>query len=215
MPPEASLASGYIIPGELADQNVCVFVSHGHGDHYSETIFEWKETLPGIRYVMGFEPDRIPPEKYFHMPPRSEKDVDGMKISTIRSTDEGVAFMVQADGLTIFHAGDHANGHDEKSTLYKKEIDHLAKTGLRPDISFFPITGCGLGDPDSVREGVVYAMKKLHPKLLFPMHGGDATYRYLDFAEAVSREKGDVEIRCALDQGDRFRYMSDSNLTRR
>lgn len=213
IPPQVSLSSGTIIPEELADQNVIVFSSHGHGDHYSEKIFEWKEDIPKIQYVMGFEPDRIPSEKYIHMPPRQEKIVDGMKISTIRSTDEGVAFMLQVDGLTIFHAGDHANGHNESSKLYKKEIDHLADMGLNPDISFFPITGCGLGDPDSVREGVIYAIKKLAPKVLFPMHGGDATYRYQEFADKVGRKRGSTDIICVKNQGDRYIYQGEKVLT--
>ena len=32
--------------------------------------------------------------------------IDGVAIETLKSTDEGVAYIVHSDGITIYHAGD-------------------------------------------------------------------------------------------------------------
>jgi hypothetical protein len=40
-PDDASLATGYIVPSEIADQNVIVFVSHAHSDHFDPVVLTW------------------------------------------------------------------------------------------------------------------------------------------------------------------------------
>ncbi|MFZ5979194.1 MAG: ankyrin repeat domain-containing protein, partial [Candidatus Zixiibacteriota bacterium] len=103
-PEGASLASGYIVPEQLREMKIDVFVSHGHVDHYHNNIFRWKDTIPNLTYVMGFRPGGIEDE-YVLINPREEKTVDDIKITTLRSTDAGVAFLLEVDGLTIYHAG--------------------------------------------------------------------------------------------------------------
>ena len=213
-PVEASLASGYIDPEKIKGQNVCVFVSHGHGDHYHEGMYGWREKIPGIEFVLGFQPPAAK-GKYRYIGPRLEETLDGMKISTIKSTDEGVAFLVEVDGLTIYHSGDHANGHAECSKQYKNEIDYLAQRGLAMDRAFFPITGCGLGDPDSVREGILYAVEKFKPRILFPMHAGDRTFKYKEFADKASGKVGDTVIVCPVNEGDRYIFRNAEMLANR
>jgi len=205
VPKFAALASGFINPEELKDQKVTVFSTHAHGDHYQDSIFEWKDTIPNIEYVLGHTaPGKR--YKYTYIGPRSKKSVNGMKISTIRSNDEGVGFLVIADGLTIFHAGDHASGKNETEKSYKAEIEFLAKANLDIDLAFFPIVGCGIGDPDRVKQGVHYAMKTLKPRLSIPMHGGTATHRYQDFVEKMRSLEPSVKMKCAINMGDRFTY---------
>ena len=40
------------------------------------------------------------------MKPHEEKEIDGCVISTLKSTDEGVAFLVKTEGKTIYKEGD-------------------------------------------------------------------------------------------------------------
>ena len=40
------------------------------------------------------------------MKPHEEKVIDACTVSTLKSTDEGVAFLVKTEGKTIYHAGD-------------------------------------------------------------------------------------------------------------
>ena len=61
--------------------------------------------------------------------------------------------------------GDHANRKQDFSGPFKKEIDFLATAGLKPDIFFAPVSGCGFGDLEGVKKGVYYTIKKLKDAL--------------------------------------------------
>ena len=53
--------------------------------------------------------------------PAKEIELDGMKIRTLRSTDEGVAFFVRFKEMTIFHAGDLNWWHwEDESEAYNE-----------------------------------------------------------------------------------------------
>ena len=49
-----------------------------------------------------------------------------MTVRTIESNDSGVGFVVEADGVVIFHPGDHANRVAGTLEGYREEIDRLA-----------------------------------------------------------------------------------------
>jgi len=204
-PEQASLAGGYIVPEQLREMNIDVFVSHGHGDHYHDNIFNWKDTIQNINYIMGFRPRGIEDE-YVLINPREEKTVNDIKITTLRSTDAGVAFLLEVDGLTIYHAGDHANGHVELTGAYPAEMDWLAEKVQNIDIAFMGITGCSLGDPESVREGIYYTLDKFNINTLFPMHGGDRFYSYKEFADEANAKDYTTKVYYPMNYGDRFVY---------
>lgn len=128
------------------------------------------------------------------------------------SPDAGVGYLIEVDGLTIFHAGDHANGEVGLHAEYTDEIDYLAGLGKSIDMAFLPITGCSLGNPESVREGVYYALEKLQPDLFFPQHGGTATYVYREFVDAAREAGFTVKAACAENGDDSFTYGSGGAL---
>lgn len=198
------LANGSILPDEIKNLNVTVFVSHAHGDHYMESIFEWKKVNPNVTYVMGFKPENKPADLYNFMSPRETKKINGLEITTIESNDSGVGFFVTADNVNIFHSGDHANRQKDFSGPFTKEIDFLAEKGLKPDIFFAPVSGCGFGDLEAVRKGVYYTVKKLSPKTIFPMHGGESGERYLEFREIAIKEGVTTPIYAPMFPGDWF-----------
>ena len=210
-PNDASLASGYVLPEALADQRMTVFITHHHGDHYNPRIFSWQEVHQDVTYVLGFRPRDIEQSQYAFTGPRTDHSIDGMNITTIKSNDAGVGFIIEVDGLVIFHAGDHANGYLDMSGEYPVEIDYVAEKNIDIDLAFFGITGCSLGDPVSVKAGVRYAIEKLSPTVLFPQHGGMATYRYQEFADEVADKNYPTRIVCAVDWGDRF-FFADGRI---
>jgi len=207
-PDKPCLKNGYIDPTEIAnvigDTKVIVLSSHEHGDHYDTTIFGWREKLPDITYVLGHQPDDQ--NGYEYIPPRSDKEIDDIHIWTITSTDAGVGYLIDVDGLTIFHAGDHANGEIGLHAEYTDEIDYLCGMTKHIDLAFLPITGCSLGTPESVREGVYYALRKLKPIVFFPQHSGTAGYRYREFAEKAREDGISQKTNCAENSGDSFVY---------
>jgi ankyrin repeat protein/L-ascorbate metabolism protein UlaG (beta-lactamase superfamily) len=200
---EASLLNGYIIPAELKDQKVYVFVTHSHIDHFNPVIYEWKKAHQNIEYIFGFKPKETP--NYAHvMNPREEKSIDGMTIRTIASTDAGVGFLVQVDGLVIYHGGDHANRTKDLEKPFAEEIDYLAELGLSPDIAFISVKGCGFRDSEAVKTGVYYALRKLQPKTVFPMHASGDEYFYRSFSEEAADQNFKTGFVCAENKGDSF-----------
>ena len=202
LPDTPLLANGTINPEEIKDLNVTVFVSHSHQDHYTPGIFDWKKDVKNITYIMGFKPEKQ--SGYTYMGPRETKAINGMEITTIESNDSGVGFFVKVDGVSIFHSGDHANRKQDFSGPFKKEIEFLADKGLKPDIFFAPVSGCGFGDLEAVKKGVFYTMKKLSPHVMVPMHAGGGEERYIKFAKETKAAGFDTPICCAGHNGDWF-----------
>ena len=205
IPPDASLSSGYIISTHLKNENVTIFTTHEHGDHYNPSIFDWQDDISNIQYVLGFQPRDIESE-YVYAAPRTETVIEDMVVTTIRSNDGGSGFLVEVDGVVIFHPADHANPSMEMPDSYTAEIDAIAGMSKDIDLAFGPIIGCSLGTPESVQLGAHYMIEALSPRVFMPMHSGNATYRYRDFVEGALEKNYGTQLAYALASGDRFLY---------
>jgi len=198
---EPGLACGSICPEELEGRKVVVFASHDHGDHWWPGVLEWRSQVEDVTYVLGFQPENV--EGYEFVEPLEHYRYGNVKVTTTRSTDAGVGFMVEADGVSIFHPGDHHNRSANLDGIYREDIDWLAAAGARPDLCFLPISGCGFGDLEPVHAGADYTLETLQPSVFCPMHGGDNSKRYFNFvAERQDRFPG-VKMIPVTDRGDR------------
>jgi ankyrin repeat protein/L-ascorbate metabolism protein UlaG (beta-lactamase superfamily) len=195
-----SINNGRITPDEINNQNVLIFASHNHQDHYSPEIFEWQKSVKNINYVIGFKTNDS--ESYNFIHPRETKVIDGVKITAIPSTDSGEGFMVEVDGLTIYHPGDHAKRFRDGDKAFSDEIDFLAKQYQNIDIAFIPITGCSFRDKKSLIEGNDYVIEKFKPSLVLPMHGSGNEHRYKEYAE----ERNNSIYQYVSSRGDRLFY---------
>lgn len=204
LPDDPALCNGYIDPKEIAGMKVTVFVSHEHGDHFDPGIFEWAASVPDIRYVMGCAAETEQP--YDLVEPRVVSDFDGIKVRTIESNDSGVGFLVEVDGVTIYHAGDHANRLQDFSGPYTAEIDWLAEVGVRPDVALMPVSGCGFGDQEAVRLGVNYALDKLQPRVFIPLHSLNNEYRYQEFIDRCHNEFPGIRMVAPSHRGDHYDF---------
>ena len=166
----------YFDPAVYGEKEIFVFVSHAHGDHYDRRILDWAEKFANVRYV--FSADAWTMQDFAgearKMHPHESLDFGGVHIETLQSNDEGVAFLVKADGKTIYHAGDlnwwHWNGEPESFNediriSYTTEIDRLK--GEEIDVAFVP---ADLRLEDKYFWAVDYFMKTVGAKKLFPMH---------------------------------------------
>ena len=203
-PTKPGLCNGHVSPAEIAGEKVAFFASHGHEDHFTPAIFGWREQVPDVTYFLGLQPQNAPP--YEFLSERMEQSFGDMKVTTIHSTDAGVGMMVEVDGVTIFHAGDHANGRVGLMEGFTSEIDYLAGKSVRPDICFLPIRGCSLGTPDEVKEGVYYALKALSPKVFIPMHAGAQGHVYREFIDECQGAFKSIQMVGADNRGDHFVY---------
>ena len=75
-------------------------------DHFKRKIFRWSDAYENVKYILSSDiTDRGPKGRTIYLEPRKEIELDGVKIRTLRSTDEGVAFFVRFKEMTIFTRG--------------------------------------------------------------------------------------------------------------
>jgi ankyrin repeat protein len=196
-PDDPRLVNGRINPTEIYDQNVYVFVSHRHTDHFDKTILEWADSVPYIKYIFGWE--ALDDPNHHYMGPKKKLKLDGMEIECVQSPEAGEIegnFLVKVDGLIIYHSGDYSRGHD----VFKKDMQDLAESARDIDL-FFMLAGNTMDN-----EEALYALQTVKPKYMFPMHGGGNEHVYKEFADYVRGKKLKTQIICAENRGDRFKY---------
>jgi L-ascorbate metabolism protein UlaG (beta-lactamase superfamily) len=173
--------AGILDPGLFSQENTVVFVSHGHFDHFNPEILSWTDKTDKLQYVLSH--DVSVPQGVWQGAsqmriafPNETYELDGILVRTLKSTDEGVAYLVTADDLTIYHAGDlnwwHWEGEPEAENRamaldYRGQIDLLK--GAQIDIAFIPV------DPrlnGAYLWGLDYFMRHTETKTVFPMHFG-------------------------------------------
>jgi ankyrin repeat protein/L-ascorbate metabolism protein UlaG (beta-lactamase superfamily) len=207
-PDNLSLLNGRINMDELKGKKMFVFASHEHQDHYDTTIWKWNSPDHNIQYVMGFKPEVKYP--YVFIEPREEKSIEDVRINAIKSSDAGVGFLVETDGIVVYHPGDHVNKSPGIADDFKNEIDYLASLKKEVDIAFFPVAGCGFPDLEVVKAGNFYVVEKLNPNISFSMHAD--MEQCAGFSKEVCRKFPGKQTNYAKFPGDRFSYIkADGN----
>ena len=173
------------VKGQLPELDVAkpIFVlsSHSHGDHYNPSIFPLLGTA-GMRHVRAILSDDITPPPQvdvLQVSPTQVYDLDfELKLTTFRSTDLGVAFLIEDQDTLIYHAGDlndwvwdeETDAYNEEMTAdYRSQIDSLShKLGQREiDVAFVVL------DPRQEKDydrGLCYFLEHIPVKSVYPMH---------------------------------------------
>jgi L-ascorbate metabolism protein UlaG (beta-lactamase superfamily) len=194
--------------GNHGDRRLVVFITHSHPDHYSPSVLGWSVEHPDIQYVAGW-PLPSQGQKVRAMSPHEDWSSGGMRVRTTGSTDEGVGFLVEVDGITIFHAGDHALWSDESAEAFAAEIQWLKKQGASIDLAFFPIaTGFRCEPRPSIWKGVRTATLELRPRVLVLMHVScvDQLSLYERFREEIGPQLPDTQVVAPVSRGEWFQY---------
>jgi len=156
-----------------------VFVSHSHYDHYNPEIFGWKDSNPNLQFILSNDiKPKVSRTSCFFMGPYEKMVTGDMTVSTYDSTDIGVSFLLNVNGLRIFHAGDLNWWHwadestedelREEEEKFKSQVSRFENESI--DILFFPVDP-RLGDYYWLGGG--YMIEKFRPGLFVPMHFGD------------------------------------------
>ncbi len=174
------------LPCWKREKAVYVFASHKHQDHFQLKIFDLATEYPKTHFFLGsdiklgrkyLERNHLGPsvkEKITNVGKNKSITFDEIEILSLCSTDEGVAFIVKADGRSIYHAGDlnwwHWEGesvlfNENMGKAYKKEIDSIK--GMHFDAAFVPL------DPRLGKAygfGMDYFLEHTDADKVFPMH---------------------------------------------
>ncbi|MEW6745447.1 MAG: ankyrin repeat domain-containing protein [Planctomycetota bacterium] len=214
-PSDPSLTNGRVSPAEIAQQQVTVFVTHEHQDHFDPRILAWRSELPRITYVFGLQPQHLPAGSPRELPntvwvaPRQSYTVNGMSVRTIKANDAGVGFLVTVDGITLYHAGDHAGWREGERDGFTSEIDYLAEQTQRVDIAFVNVTGCHAHGEEPLRESLTYTLEKLAPKVLVPTHALNRESVYRQTANELGAAGYPGKVLCPGYRGDLFVFRGD------
>ncbi|MFC1582813.1 MBL fold metallo-hydrolase [Planctomycetota bacterium] len=182
-PSDARLVPSLLAPDEVNNAEL-VTGSHDHGDHID------RKALPGIMQasrdsrLIAPLPAREPLEKLnlnlqrvHFMDDEDVLNVNGMRITAIKaahellSTDDSghheyLSFVIQTDGVTIYHAGD--------TCMYEGMASRLKRFGIT--VAFLPING---RDAERLRRNCIGNMTYqeaadlagiLKPRMTIPAH---------------------------------------------
>lgn len=167
------------IPNFAKEKPIYAFSSHSHQDHFNLTVFELSEKYPDVTYILSkdIKLKDLAQENYNIITIGKNEAItlnDSVKIETLRSTDEGVAFLVSQNEKTLYHAGDlnwwvwkddTTSEYNNMTKNYKDEINKLINRKI--DIAFLPL------DPrqeELYHLGFDYFMQNTNTSLAFPMH---------------------------------------------
>ncbi|WP_298018199.1 MBL fold metallo-hydrolase [uncultured Dysosmobacter sp.] len=143
-----------------------VFASHRHEDHFKPEIFSLDDGAREVHFLLGRDIKLSPRNRErWGLPAdtaakclilsggQSVDPLPGVTVEALPSTDEGAAFLVTADGRTVFHAGDlnwwHWEGEDKAwnrnmEANFKRYAEPLR--GRHMDLAMLPLDP-RLGEP--------------------------------------------------------------------
>lgn len=170
----------------LPDKPLTVFASHRHPDHFDPHIFALDDPARDVTYVLSRD-IRLSPSnrRKWGLPDATAErcrslgggealSLPGMEVETLRSTDEGVAFLIRCDGRTIYHAGDlnwwywTGEGGDWNQNMevnFKRYSEPLRSRHI--DLAMVPL------DPrqgDAEDWGLLYLLNLAEVDRVLPMH---------------------------------------------
>ena len=171
--------------GQLPEMDVTkpiwVLSSHGHADHYHREIFSLLAGS-GMQHIRGVLSDDIEAPAHVDAlrvsPGQKYALGDRQTLTTFRSTDLGVAFLIEDQGKLIYHAGDlndwvweeETSDYNEQMTEdYRQQIRLLAQTldSRVIDVAFVVL------DPRQEKDydrGLCYFLENVSAKQVYPMH---------------------------------------------
>ncbi len=169
------------LPPHDRSKPLYVFASHHHGDHYTPKIFSLG--MDNVTYILatcirlsarrkaglGIDDRRV-----HRMAAGQSQTIGEVQVTTLRSNDAGVAWVVRVGETTFFHAGDlndwwwegEAPEWNERIRAgFLKSLHQLENVSA--DVAFLPLDG---RLEENFHLGFHQFMETLQVKYAFPMH---------------------------------------------
>lgn len=181
------------IPEMDKNKPVTVFVSHKHHDHFNPVVFGLADIYQEILFIIakgvpyknlaikfskrfaenGYIGNILPVKKDISETVTLSNGKE-LIVTTLRSTDEGVAFLLDYNGKRYYHAGDlnlwvwDSADEEESKSMESRYLAEMEKIkGIDIDIAFLPL------DPrlgNSAFRGPEIFLSNAHCRHFFPMH---------------------------------------------
>lgn len=200
---------------ENTGKPVYVFASHFHEDHFNREIFQWKSEWPNTRFTYILSKDILKHRRA----QRTDADVwmakgaiwedTLLKVTATGSNDSGVSWVIETEGLRIFHAGDLCNWYARfladgsakdgpcYSTEFDMQIDPVAeekhflgelkdvkKVADSFDLVMFPVDGrIGNGYTRGARQFIDRFQVRMFVPMHFVMSGFESAWRMEPFCQ--------------------------------
>ncbi len=196
------------IPKIEREKPLYIFSSHSHHDHFNPAIFDLAKEYSNITYILSSD---IQPPKDLDchmMSPYEERQIKDIKVKTFKSTDLGVAFLIETEKKTIYHAGDlhwwHWIGEPDEDNLwmekaYKHELELLK--GRHMDMAFLVL------DPRQEAAfdmGMDSFLRAVNVDIVFPMHCWDDYSVISSYKNSKKGEEFREKIMDITKEGDIF-----------
>ncbi|WP_317316198.1 MBL fold metallo-hydrolase [Peptostreptococcus russellii] len=174
------------IPDIDKDKKLYVLSSHRHNDHYNEKIFDIFADY-NVSYILSDDikvKDKYKLENIIYLSSEDECQIDDIKVRTLESTDEGVAFIVTAEEKTIYHSGDlnwwtwkGFESEEEFNSMTERFKREIAKIkGLEIDLAMAVLD---YRQKERYDWGLVYLLENTNIKYIAPMHCWEK-YEFID-----------------------------------
>jgi ankyrin repeat protein len=217
----AGLANGYLNPNELAGQKITALIMYKsyQGPLDRPSVSELSKRLSVADFVLNFKPTHdtvnnnyLPPYKLAS--PRESFSIGDIQVHTIPAVGrawfagEGLSYLVEADGVKIFHAGLHVPGNNTSEIEnYRKEIDYLKPFGPI-DIVILPVNGNHVWWINY--ESYYYLIDQLAPKAVYLIGDGSAKNEHKKCLEILKARNVPVFYPDGgIAVGQRFHYLRD------
>ena len=174
------------LPSLDKNKKLYIFASHSHKDHFTIDVLNFikdynvfyifsKDIKLDKKYLKQIGFDLKNRDKIKFVSADNKYKIDDMVVETLRSNEAGVAFVVNTNGQSIFHAGDlnwwNVEGRGELygeqyGREYKRALHHILNRHF--DIGFV-VLDTRLTE-DGYFLGLDYFIKNIDCDNIFPMH---------------------------------------------
>lgn len=171
------------LPEPIPGKTLLAFASHYHPDHYNDEIFAYAARWERSTVILGSDirlsarrKERlgITDDDFHRLDPDLDTEILGVRIRTYRSTDAGVAFLVTADGRTVYHAGDlnwwvwAGEPEADNAAMTEAFLTEIQKLeGIAIDLAFLTLDA---RQEDDKFKGIDHCMRTLDIRAAVPMH---------------------------------------------
>jgi uncharacterized protein YdhG (YjbR/CyaY superfamily)/L-ascorbate metabolism protein UlaG (beta-lactamase superfamily) len=220
------------IPEMKPDKKIFVFVSHKHSDHYNPEIFGLYNRYRDLEYVLSSDinPSKLNftrlgvtkeiAERILSVKPSGryelfDRNKEKIALTTLKSTDCGVAFLLQYQGKTVYHAGDlnlwiwsgESKQYNNNMMAKYHEIISSLKD-LPVDVAFVPL------DPrleENYYMGLESLINTAKVRYAFPMHFFDKPSVIRQFKNERAANIHDTRIMDIFEEGQKWELDMDKN----